>query len=87
MSTWKLEHSTLKFLLKMTLNTTTYDRILPYSKEYFKPQPRFLRYNLGLFSLELHQIDICHKIVLNRKEIFKKNVFTNILFIELSNVH
>ena len=43
MSTWKLEHSTLKFLLKMTLNTTTYDRILPYSKEYFKPQPRFLR--------------------------------------------
>jgi mediator of RNA polymerase II transcription subunit 23 len=46
MSTWKLEHSTLKFLLKMTLNTTTYDRILPYSKEYFKPQPKFLRYLL-----------------------------------------
>jgi len=43
MSTWKLEPTTLKFLLKQNFS---YERILPYHKELTKPQTHFLRYLL-----------------------------------------
>ena len=43
-STWKLEPTTLKFLLKGSL---TYERILPYCKELVLPQPQLLRYLLS----------------------------------------
>lgn len=51
MSSWKLEPTSLKFLLK---GITTYDRILPYNKDLVKPQPHFLRYLLTqMYSKDL----------------------------------
>ena len=46
-SPWKIEPSTLKFLLKGQI---TYDRILPYSKELVEPQQDLLIYILRQLS-------------------------------------
>ncbi len=42
-SAWKLDPSSLKFLLK---GSQTYERILPYSREMVEPQRELLRYVL-----------------------------------------
>ena len=46
-SSWKIDPSTLKFLLKGTI---TYDKILPYSKELVEPQRNLLVYILRQLS-------------------------------------
>ena len=46
-SSWKIDPSTLKFLLKPNF---TYDRILPYSKELVQPQREMLIYLLRQLS-------------------------------------
>ena len=46
-SSWKIDPSTLKFLLK---NNITYDRILPYSKDLVQPQHDLLIYILRQLS-------------------------------------
>ena len=46
-SSWKIDPSTLKFLLK---NHITYDKILPYSKELVEPQRDLLIYILRQLS-------------------------------------
>ena len=46
-SSWKIDPSTLKFLLKGTI---TYDKILPYSKELVEPQRDLLVYILRQLS-------------------------------------
>ena len=46
-SSWKVEASSLKFLLKGNM---TYDRILPYTKELVEPQKELLLYILRQLS-------------------------------------
>ncbi len=46
-SSWKIDPSSLKFILK---NNLTYDRILPYSKELVEPQKQLLMYILKQLS-------------------------------------
>ena len=46
-SSWKVEPTTLKFLLKGNM---TYDRILPYAKEIVEPQRELLMYILRQLS-------------------------------------
>ncbi|TRY72734.1 hypothetical protein TCAL_11188 [Tigriopus californicus] len=43
-STWKLDPNSVKFILK---GSTTYDRILPYTKTIVEPQRQLLQYILG----------------------------------------
>ena len=47
MSTWKLDPTSLKFLLK---GSATYERILPYCMELVQPQPQLLKYLLSTVS-------------------------------------
>jgi len=54
LSSWRLEASSLKFLLKG--NNTTYERILPYSSDVIAPQRELFKYVLTQpFSKELAQ--------------------------------
>jgi len=57
-STWRLEASSLKFLLK---GNTIYERILPYSREIVAPQKELLKYILRYILRKIRKITLLVK--------------------------